>query len=165
MTRRRLTITVAAGAGLVLPWLALGRAVRPGVLPSEFGKATVVDAEMVGDLVDDGAADLVGHPLLGTADRADRLTVDGDAVGQHSRVLRRPAGERDALVQAEQAGRARAVLDRHRDVAHQPAEFIGKPVQRCDHHLLETIRIDIDHEPIVHRPGGWPACSRVRPHP
>ena len=38
-----------------------------------------------------------------------------------------PAGERDALVQPEQAGRSRAVLDRDGDVAHELAEFPGHP--------------------------------------
>ena len=60
---------------------------------------------MVGDLVDDGTAHLVVDLLLGAADRADRLPVDGDPVGQHPRVLRRAAGERDALVKPEQPGR------------------------------------------------------------
>src|SRR5579859_6643467 len=82
-----------------------------GVLPAEFGQPVVVDAEMVGDLVHDRSADLVGDLLLGAADRTDRLAVDGDPVGQHPRVIRRPAGERDALVEAEQARRARVVLD------------------------------------------------------
>ena len=55
----------------------------PGVLPAEFAEPVVVDAEMVGDLVDDGPADLVGDVRLGAADRADGLAVDGDAVGQY----------------------------------------------------------------------------------
>src|SRR5208282_686336 len=88
----------------------------PGVLPAEFAEPVVVDAEMVGDLVDDGPADLAGDLPLGPAGRADRPAVDGDAVRQHAGVLRGAAGERDALVQPEQAGRSRAVLDRHRDV-------------------------------------------------
>ena len=106
---------------------------------------------MVGDLVDDGPADLVGDLGFGAADGADRLAVDGDAVGQHPRVLRRATGERDALVEAEQAGRPRVVLDRHRYVAHQPAEFGRQPVQRLGDHLFETVGLDLDHQPIVHR--------------
>jgi hypothetical protein len=121
---------------------------------------------MVGDLVDDGSADLVGDLSFGAADGADRLAVDGDAVGQDSRVLRRATGERDALVEAEQAARPRVVLDRHRDVAHQPAEFGRQPVQRLGDHLFETAGLDLDHQPIVHRgarPAAWahrrPACG------
>jgi hypothetical protein len=67
------------------------------------------------------------------------------------RVLRRAAGERDALVQPEQAGQARIVLDRHRDIAHELAELLGKPVQRCDDHVFEAAGFDLGHQPIVHR--------------
>jgi hypothetical protein len=73
------------------------------------------------------------------------LAVNGDAVGQDPGVMRRAAGERDALVQAEQARRARAVLDRHRDIAHQVAELLGQPVQCGDDHFLETAGVDLDH--------------------
>jgi hypothetical protein len=116
---------------------------------------------MVGDLVDDGPADLVGDLSVGAADGADCLAVDGDAVGQYPRVLRRATGERDALVEAEQAGRPRVVLDRHRYVAHQPAEFGRQPVQRLGDHLFETAGLDLDHQPIVHR-GARPAASALR---
>jgi len=116
---------------------------------------------MVGDLVDDGAADLVGDFSFGAADGADCQAVDGDAVGQDPGVLRRAAGKRDALVEAEQAGRPRVVLDRHRHVAHQPAEFGRQPVQRGGDHLLETAGLDLDHQPIVHR-GARPAAPALR---
>ena len=132
----------------------------PAVLPAELAEPVVVNAEMVGDLVDDGAADLGRDLLLGVADRADRLPEDGDAVGQHPGVLGRAAGERDALVEPEQAGRASAVLDRHRDVAHQLAEFLGQPVQRRDDHVLETAGVDLDHQPIVQRGRGTARASR-----
>jgi len=49
----------------------------------------------------------------------------------------RAAGERDALVEPEQAGRAGVVPGRHRDIAHQLAGFFGRPVQRGDGHFLE----------------------------
>jgi len=118
---------------------------------------------MVGDLVDDGPADLVGDLKFGVADDTDRLAVDGDAVGQHPGVLRRPAGERDALVEAEQTGRPRVVLDRHRHVAHQPTEFGRQPVQRRRDHLFETAGLDLDHQPIVHRGARPGACALHRP--
>jgi hypothetical protein len=53
------------------------------VLPAEFAEPVVIDAEVVGDLVDDGPADLVGDLLLGLAGRTDLPAVDGDPVGQH----------------------------------------------------------------------------------
>ena len=77
----------------------------------------MVHAEMVSDFVDNGPADLFGDLLLGAADRTDCLAVDGNAVGQHPGVLGGAAGERDALVQPEQAGRSRAMRDRDRDIA------------------------------------------------
>lgn len=104
---------------------------------------------MVGDLVDDGPADLVGDLSFGAADGADRLAVDRDAVGQHPGVLGGPAGERDALVEPEQPGRSRVVLHGHGDVAHQPAEFRGQAVQRRRDHLLEAAGLDVDHSFIV----------------
>jgi hypothetical protein len=54
--------------------------------PAEFPKPVVINAEMVADLVDDGAADLLDDLRLGTAGRADRLTVDGDPVRHYPRV-------------------------------------------------------------------------------
>jgi len=122
-------------------------------ITAEFAEPVVVNAEMVGDLVDDGTADLVVDLLLGAADGADRLPADGDPVGQDPRVLRCAAGERDALVKPGQAGRSRAVLDRHRDIAHQLAEFLGQPVQRGDDHVFETAGFDLDHQSIVQRSG------------
>jgi hypothetical protein len=70
---------------------------RIRVLPAEFAEPVVVNAEMVGDLVDDGTADLVVDLLLGAADGADRRPADGDLVGQDPRVLRCAAGERDGM--------------------------------------------------------------------
>ena len=58
------------------------------------------------------------------------------------------------------------MLDRHRYVAHPPAEFGRQPVQRLGDHLFETVGLDLDHQPIVHRgtrPGARafrrPACG------
>src|ERR1700750_653801 len=115
-------------------------------LPAQFGEAVVVDAEVVGDLVHHGPPDLVGDLLLGAADGADLQPVDGDPGGQHPGVIRRAVGERDALVEPQQAGRTRVGLDDPRDVAHQPAEIFWQPVQRRDDHLLETARLDVDHQ-------------------
>src|SRR5881227_1461264 len=82
-----------------------------GALPVEFGEAVVVDAEVVGDLVHDRPADLVGDLLLGAADGADLPAVDGDPVGQHPGIVRGALGERDALVEPEQSRRTRVVLN------------------------------------------------------
>src|SRR5580693_7572542 len=73
----------------------------------------------------------------------------------HPRVSRCAAGERDALIEPEQAGPARVVLDGHRDVSHVCAEVLGQPVQ-CGT-ILEAVQFDVDHQLIV-RPG------TARPH-
>ena len=51
------------------------------------------------------------------------------------------------------------MLDRHRDIAHQLAEFLGQPVQRGDDHVFETAGFDLDHQSIVQRSG----AATVRP--
>ena len=121
--KRYLVRTSLPGSrGRTAPRVASHRGVRPGQgvappaadlriladrvrgLPAQFAEPVVVNAEMVGDLVDNGAADLLGDLLLVAADRANRLPVDGDPVGQDPCVLRRAASERDALVQPEQPG-------------------------------------------------------------
>ena len=74
------------------------------MLPAQFAQAPVIDAEVVRHLVDNGLADLAGDLLLGLANRADRVAVDGDPAGQDPGVPSRPAGQGDTLV--EPAGRA-----------------------------------------------------------
>src|SRR5690348_18452668 len=112
---------------------------------------------MVRDLMDDRAAHLFGDLFLGTADRADRLAVDDDPVGQDPGVLGGPAGERHALVQPERAARPRAVLDGDRYIAHHFAESLRQSVERRDYHLLEPLRLDQDHASIV---AGREGCNR-----
>src|SRR6266568_10242 len=123
--------------------------------PAKFAEPFVVDAEVVRDLVDDGAAHLVGDLVLGAADRADLAAVDDDPVGQDPGVLGGPAGQRDALVEAEQAARARAVLDGDRDVAHHRAKLLRQSIQRRGYHLFEAFRLDHNHVPIVQRRGRY----------
>ena len=65
-----------------------------GALPAEFCEPVVVNTEMVGDLMDDGPADLVRDLLPGLADGADRRAIDGDPVGEDTRIIRRTAGQR-----------------------------------------------------------------------
>src|SRR5215467_1246312 len=139
-----------------MPWRARAD------LPAELVEAIIVDAEVVADLVDHSPAYLVAHLILGVADGADGQAVDRDPVGQDPGVLGGAAGERHPLVEAEQPGRARAVLDRDGDVAHQLAEFLGQPVQRRGHHLFKPVRINVDHNSfsagpvpaVIRRPAG-----------
>ncbi len=166
----RIFPTLPTAVAAYRQWAQENPPTRP--LPAKFVKPGVADAEVMGDLVDDGAADLVGDFPLGPADRADRLTVDGDVVGQDAGVLGGPAGEGDALVEAEQSGRPAVVLHRHGDVAHQLPEFFRQAVQCLADHLLEAPGINIDHPFIVQRgtapragPPGClaPLCGGMRP--
>src|ERR1700749_2376375 len=139
----------------------LSFAAASAALPAELGEPVVVDAEMVGDLVDDGAADLARDLVFRAADDADRQAVDRDAVGQHPGVLGGAAGERDTLVEPEQPGRARVVFHGHGDVAHQPAEFRGQAVERRGDHLLEAAGLDVDHSSIVRVTSPNAGCNRI----
>ena len=124
---------------------AAALAARSAGLPAEFVEPVVIDAEEVADLVDDGPADLVGDLIDGVAQRADRPAVDGDAVRQHHGVLAAAVGEGNALVQPEQARRSVVVLDHHGDVVQQPPKPLGQPVQRRGDHVLEPLRLNLDH--------------------
>jgi two-component system, NarL family, sensor kinase len=141
----RLDVTSRPGLGTTVT-----ASVPLASLPAQFPQPGIVDAEVVRDLVDDGPPDLFADLVLGPADRADGPAVDRDAVGQHPRVAgRRPVGERDPLVEPEQAARSGAVLDGHGDVAHQLPESGRQPVQRRADHLFETLWLDVDHQTIV----------------
>ena len=100
----------------------------------------------------DGTADLVRDLLPGLADGAVAGRQMVIRSGEDARIIRRTAGQGDALVKSGQAWRARVVLDGHRDVAHQPPEILGRPVQRRDDHFLKPAGFDVHHQPIV-RPG------------
>ena len=54
---------------------------------------------MVGDLMDDGTADLVRDLLPGPADGSDRRAVDGDPAGEDARIIRRTAGQGDSRIE------------------------------------------------------------------
>jgi TDG/mug DNA glycosylase family protein len=101
------------------------------------------------DFVDHRTPDLLHDFGLSLANRADGSPVDGDPVWQDAAVAGSPAGQRDALVEAEQAARARAVLDEDGHVFHQVSEFRRQRVERGADHLLERLRIDGDHPTIV----------------
>jgi hypothetical protein len=53
----------------------------PRLRPAEFVQAVVVDAEVVGDLVDDGDGDLVDDLVLGFADIQQGVAINRDRVG------------------------------------------------------------------------------------
>lgn len=118
-------------------------------LPAEFVKAVVVDAEMVADLVDYGAPDLLDHFGFSAADRAYRDPVNGDPVGQYGRIVRRSLCERNAVVEPEQTLRSRLVFDRDGHVAHQAAQIWRKAVEGMGDHDLEPFGLHSHHQVIV----------------
>jgi hypothetical protein len=79
--------------------------------PSSLSRSSSLP-KIMRDLMDEGTAHLVGDLLFGPAGRADRLALD-DPVRENPGIIWRPAGQRDALIQPEQARRARPVLDGH----------------------------------------------------
>ena len=64
----------------------------------------VVDAEVMAELVDDGDRDLLDELLPGIDDILQRQAVDRDFVRQCAGVFAGPLGERDPLVEAQDAG-------------------------------------------------------------
>src|SRR5437867_13257648 len=86
----------------------------------ELDEALVADAEVVRDLVQHHAPDLTAQALAVVAVvPLERAAVDRDLVRRDSRVAARPAGEGNALVEAEQRLPVRRlVLDDDLDVRH-----------------------------------------------
>src|SRR6516162_4114758 len=101
--------------------------------PAELFEAGVVDPEVVGDLVHDRDADLAHNVGLVGAHPADGQPKDRDPIRHRQPVVRDavagPLGERDAFVQAEQAGPA-LVLDKDGNVVDVGAERLGDAVER-----------------------------------
>src|SRR5258706_4891904 len=88
---------------------------------AEFTKTRVIDPEVMGDLVQDGAPHLFPDLRLAPADRLDVLLVDGDLVRKGETVARIAAGERLPLVQPEQAAPPPGEpprLERGREILH-----------------------------------------------
>ena len=83
-------------------WLTLVPAVGSGV--AEVVQPVVVDAEVVGDLVHDGDADLLDDLVLGLAHRQRGVAEDRDPVRAPPSVAAVALGERDAVVEPEQVG-------------------------------------------------------------
>ena len=74
--------------------------------PAELVEPVVVDAHVVGELVDHRDADLLDQLVLVLALGAEGEAVDRDDVGEDAGVVA-AGGQRDAVVEAEQVGLAR----------------------------------------------------------
>src|SRR5699024_1293547 len=79
----------------------------PGLNPlaaAELVEAVVVDTEVVAELVDDGDGDLLDELLPGIDDVLQRQPVDRDLIRQRAGVFAGSLGERDPLVESQDAG-------------------------------------------------------------
>jgi hypothetical protein len=109
-------------------------------------QAVIADTEVMPDLVDHGAPDLLDHLILTGTDCADRLAVDRDLIWQDGRVIMRAFGQGDADVKAEKVALAGVVIDYDGDIAHYPAQLRREPVQGRRHDVLEPLRSYVDHD-------------------
>ncbi len=123
--------------------------IGPASSPAQLGEPVVVDPEVVADLVDHRLAHGRHHLLGRAAVRADGRHEDGDPVRNGGRVVVAPAGQRDALVEAQQGTDDARVVDDHGDVVHVPAELGRDPVERVGHQLLELLHRQRNHRHIL----------------
>src|SRR5699024_9330894 len=77
---------------------------------AELVEAVVVETEVVAELVDDGDGDLLDELLPGIDDVLQRQPVDRDLVRQRAGVFGGPLGERDPLVEAQDAGGVEVIV-------------------------------------------------------
>ena len=109
----------------------------------------VVDAEVVGDLVDHRGTDLVDDLLMRVAHVAQRESIDGDLVGHGKAAVRLALGERDAFVQAEDAGLLALVGHHDHHVVHELGQPVGDAVERVGDEVLERVHGERVHSPTV----------------
>jgi hypothetical protein len=112
-------------------------------------EAVVVDAEVVGELVEDGAADLGDELLVGVTEGFEGAAEEEDAIGEGEVVAGGADGEGGALVEAEEhaagadAGRAEfggggPFADQDVDVVQAAQEFGGQPFDGLADERLEA---------------------------
>src|SRR6476469_3652848 len=108
--------------------------------PAELVQPSVINTEVVGNLMNDRDRDLLDHVLLVVADVEDRLAIDGDPVRQHAAVVGRALRQRHAVVEPEQRGvLGVAVLDQDHDVLHGGHELARDEVEGVADQLLEPL--------------------------
>src|SRR5205085_6577315 len=113
-------------------------------VPIHRPEPLVADPEVVGDLVQDDASDLLDEALrIGAIVALQRAAVDGDLVREHGSVRAAAPRQRDALVETEKrlAGR-RLVLDDDRHAPHVIAKLRRKGVERV---LDAPLEADLVH--------------------
>ena len=117
------------------------------LIDAELAEAVVIDAEVMGELVDDRQPDLVGEVVRIREILLEREAEQRDPVGD-GRPVRTPLGARDALVQSVQ-GLVRSDLvlaaliggrfvgDDHGDLVERARERLGDRVERDGDQFLE----------------------------
>src|SRR4051812_16131502 len=96
---------------------------------------------MVRDLVEDDPLDLAREQLgVVPVEPLERPAVDRDLVGQRAGVVGAAAGERDALVEAEErVASGGLIFDDELDVGHLLAQVVRQRVDRALGQLLELV--------------------------
>src|SRR5690349_6219648 len=118
------------------------------------------------DLMDNGPPHLLYHFGLTVGDGADRLPVNDDPIRQHAGVVRRAPGQRNTAIEPEQARRSGVVIDRDGHVAHHPTEAGRQTVESLGDHVLESLRLDLDHASLsVAFDADWSAPARAAATP
>lgn len=113
-------------------------------------EAVVVDAEMMGDLMEHGASDLITKLIGGEPELGMRSAEDDDAIWSESVVVDSSISERHSFVNAEQALTV-GVLVACRPVLHDDVEV----VHLLDHPLgqrVERFVNDLLKAPAIHAP-------------
>lgn len=105
-------------------------------------KSIVVDAEVVGDLMDDRDPDLLDQLVLVVADFAQRQPVEGDHIGQNQTAVVLSFGQRDPLVETEQVLHRMPIFGDDRDVLHQPTELRRQSIECIADESLESQTVD-----------------------
>ena len=118
-------------------------------------KAVVIDAEMMGNLMEHGASDLVTKLIGGEPELGMRSAEDDDAIWSDSVVVDSSIGERHSFVDTEQALTVgvllacRPILDDDVEVVDLLDHPLGQRVERFVDDLLKALAI---HAPRLGHP-------------
>ena len=114
-------------------------------------QSIVVDAEVVGQLVDHGDHHLLAEHLQIVAGVAQREAVERDAIRQLEPAVVLPLGSRDAFIQTEEGLVGVLVVDHDDDVVEQFVQFVRQSVDGIDDETLEGVVVDRVHGTSVPR--------------
>ena len=113
--------------------------------PAELVETIVVDAQMMGQFVDDGHPDLVDEFVEIPGVVAECEPEQGDPIGQLEAAVLVALGAGNALVEAEQVLGLVLVFDQDHDVVEQVEDLVGQAVEGVADVLLELFDTDRVH--------------------